>query len=445
MGIKIGMGFERTSTAPVDESLTLSKAQMLAIDDNKMPDKYFAVCLDDGKMYVYDKNATPNAETGKFTVASGGEAYDDTALAARVTANENALGNMYTKAEVIEQIEAKLGDFDKLDYKVADSAPTATKVVIDGVEVDVVEGTRYLVQDATEDRFEEYVVLDGVVYDLGPAQGSGTADIETQFDVSNAVGRYSVGDNIAAGTPIETVIKNILTKVSVPTLTPPSANLAYSKAGFFKVGANIPSDTATLTFSRGSITPQYTAESEFRSGEATEYSIELTNADTSYSDSNLDGAAFTVPAFTKSSKGVVTLTGTVNYGAGVQPKDSDGNNYDSPLAAGSKTATKTLEFILPFVYGVSSTATITDFTGLTEDLTTKKANKESYKFTTVVQHPVIAYDSAYGDLASILDQNGFETISGWTASTLTVDGQSYKVYVHNNATTDTNASYKFYF
>ena len=59
------------------------------------------------------------------------------------------------------------------------------------------------------------------------------------------------------------------------------------------------------------------------------------------------------------------------------------------------------------------------------------------------QYQVFAYDSSYGNLKSILDPNGFETISGWTKSTVTVNGFSYFVYVTNSQTTDTNAAFTF--
>ena len=72
MAINVGQGFKRTSAAPVDESLVLTKAQMLGIDDNLMPEKYFCVCKDDGKLYLYDKSAIPNPTTGKYSVVEGG-------------------------------------------------------------------------------------------------------------------------------------------------------------------------------------------------------------------------------------------------------------------------------------------------------------------------------------------------------------------------------------
>lgn len=72
MSINISQAFKRTSANAVDESLTLTKAQMLAVNDNLMPAKYFTVCQDDGYIYLYDKSATPSVTTGKFTKFEGG-------------------------------------------------------------------------------------------------------------------------------------------------------------------------------------------------------------------------------------------------------------------------------------------------------------------------------------------------------------------------------------
>lgn len=88
MAINVSQAFKRTSANPVDESLILTKAQMLAINDNLQPNKYFAICLDDAELYIYDKSATPNAETGKFKKYGGGHAVEDsegTALTQRDT------------------------------------------------------------------------------------------------------------------------------------------------------------------------------------------------------------------------------------------------------------------------------------------------------------------------------------------------------------------------
>lgn len=76
MAINVSQSFHRTSANAIDDTLTLTKAQMLAINDNLMPSKYLTICQEDGKIYLYDKAATPNVETGKFSVFEGGESSE---------------------------------------------------------------------------------------------------------------------------------------------------------------------------------------------------------------------------------------------------------------------------------------------------------------------------------------------------------------------------------
>lgn len=91
MSINVSQSFHRTSANAVDDTLTLTKAQMLAVDDNLMPSKYLTVCQDDGLIYLYNKANTVDSTTGKFRVfESGGgghEIEDDsgTALTQRET------------------------------------------------------------------------------------------------------------------------------------------------------------------------------------------------------------------------------------------------------------------------------------------------------------------------------------------------------------------------
>lgn len=72
MAINVSQAFHRTSANPVDESMTLTKAQMLTVNDNLMPAYYFTICQDDGEIYLYDKTATASVETGKFKKFAGG-------------------------------------------------------------------------------------------------------------------------------------------------------------------------------------------------------------------------------------------------------------------------------------------------------------------------------------------------------------------------------------
>lgn len=72
MAINVSQAFKRTSIAPIDETLALTKAQMVSTVDTLMPAYYFTICQDDGKIYLYDKTATPSVTTGKFKEFSGG-------------------------------------------------------------------------------------------------------------------------------------------------------------------------------------------------------------------------------------------------------------------------------------------------------------------------------------------------------------------------------------
>lgn len=275
-----------------------------------------------------------------------------------------------------------------------------------------------------------------------PGQGGGGADAELSDDLTTAisVGGIASGVTYEAGTPLESLWRDLLEPTLYPTFTAPSASLTYGASTYYAVGATVTAMTATLALNRGSINPAYGTSGK-RSGEATNYAVSTSGADTEYSDSSESSGTFNVSALTRSTKGNIVLTGTVSYAQGEQPKDSKGNDYSSPLPAGSVSATKTLQFILPYYYGASNSSTISDFTGLTQSVTAK--GQKTFNYTTNNQYMVFVYDSAYGNLKTILDGNGFDVTGGWTKNTVTVGGFSYYVYVANSPTTDTNAPFTF--
>lgn len=269
--------------------------------------------------------------------------------------------------------------------------------------------------------------------------GGGGASLASAMDVTKAVGGISSGKTYAANTALETIFRDMLSPTLNPALTGPSAAVAGGGLpAMAKVGQEIPATTVTVALNRGSINPQYSASEPYRAGAATGYTLKMTGATVAFDESG-SSPNFSLPAFTRHLKGQVTLTGTASYGEGPQPKDSSGANYSTPLPAGSVSANRNIEFLIPFYRGVSNDATIADLSGLTEDLTAK-ANK-TYSFATDNQHCVFAYDLDYGSLSSIKDENGFETIDGWTKSVL---GQCF-VYVAQNKTTDPDAGYTFTF
>ena len=268
--------------------------------------------------------------------------------------------------------------------------------------------------------------------------GSGT--ISRAITAAIDVGGVEAGDTFVQGTSYDDMWDALLNPTLYPTFTTPSVAMSYNVDTYYVVKGTVPSRTANLVYNAGAITLNGIKQDD-RGGAVTNYALATTGADTEYSDSSTSSGAFSVPVLTRSTKGTIKLTATVSYAAGPQPKDSKGNDYDSPLPAGSTTMEKNINFIQAYFYGKSATATISDFSGLTSDV--KAKGNKTYKFTTNNEYMVMAYDSSYGNLTSILDGNGFETIGGWTKSSLTVDGFTYFVYVSNSPTTDTNAPFTF--
>lgn len=345
-------------------------------------------------------------------------------------ARQPGLNNFAGTLEVLAggPLDARTVVSTKADLTTNGTFPYAYVGMIVSVEA---EGKAYILNDLDYTDIENWS-------EIGSSGGAGS--LEKDITAAIDVGGIKVGDSFIQGTSYDDMWDALLNPTLYPTFTNPSASLSYSADTYYEVGISIPAKTAIASLNRGSITPAY-GTSGYRSGEVTNYAIATSGADTEYSDSSVSSGSFNVPALTRATKGSIVLTATVSYAAGEQPKDSKGNDYDSPLVAGSKTASKTMQFIQPYYYGKSSTATVTSLAGLTKSVTAK--GQKQFKFTTNNEYMVIAYDSSYGNLSSIIDPNGFETISGWTKSTITVGGFSYNVYVANSATTDTNAQFTF--
>ena len=168
---------------------------------------------------------------------------------------------------------------------------------------------------------------------IGGGGGGGTsAELQDDLTTSVTVGGIISGTTYAQGTLLETLFRDMLNPVAYPTLTNPSATLSGSGSKLLEIGATLAA-TITATFSRGSISPAY-GTSGYRSGEATGYSL---NSGTSQAGNTWSETV------TENNK---TFQASVSYAAGEQPKDSVGNNYSTPLAAGSvNTNTVSYEFV----------------------------------------------------------------------------------------------------
>ena len=212
----------------------------------------------------------------------------------------------------------------------------------------------------------------GVVTSLTTNGTSGAATLNPSTGVLN-IPNYAVGGGVGSYTnltptplnfpgnsPFDTIIAGttfnnqtftemmnaMLYPTLDPTLTPPSNTMTISpNATYQEIGANI-TVALNATFNQGLINPQYTATSNKRSGLPNTYNYTgaqvTSNSSTSLSDSESTGAYIVLA-------GTNTWTGSVSYDAGVQPKDSVGGNFGSPLPAGTTTPaiSKTITGVYP--------------------------------------------------------------------------------------------------
>ncbi len=251
-------------------------------------------------------------------------------------------------------------------------------------------------------------------------------------------------DNIATGTTFtnqtfEEMMNKMLYPTLNPTLTNPSSTFTLSQSGFREVNEITPLNFSS-TFNQGSINPQYTSASNKRSGLPNTYNYTGTgvsnNASTSLSDSE------TVATYTVL-QGSQSWTGSVSYDAGVQPKDSVGGNFGSPLPAGTTSAiTRTITGVYPVFATSSNLGTMT------------KQSLQS--MTTYVQVSLVTESGGGGAKQRVDIPNAWATISGlqqfntlsqtWDAINLATFSQSavtqtiqgavvnYTRFTHNGAT-----------
>lgn len=254
------------------------------------------------------------------------------------------------------------------------------------------------------------------------------------IDPTINLGGISTGQQIQAGTSVGDVFSDLLTP---PILTPPFGELFFDIDKVVKVGEFIPSTSAILVLNRGSIAPQYGADSPYRCGEGT-FSAELQDSETVYHETNNSGT-FTIPEFTRNAPGTAVVRFVIDYTQGVQPKTERGRDYDSPFPGGRFEFIREVEFVLPFRVGVSATPTITGLDVLQELVDTVGDKRVS--FSTNNQYMVFAYPVSYGELNSITDRNGNETLGDWNVSEL----NGYRVYVSEFPTTEGDRNYDFKF
>lgn len=192
--------------------------------------------------------------------------------------------------------------------------------------------------------------------------GSGDAKLTSSLTSKVTVGGIESGKTYNEGTSLETLWRDLLDPVMYPALTAPSATLSAAGTKLLEKGES-KSITLTVTFNRGSINPAY-GTSGYRSGAATGYTL---NGGTEQAENT-----FSVTV----DNSHTSYQASVAYGVGEQPKDSSGENYSSPFAAGSvNTNTITYEFVDALWANTANIATVAKL-----GLVSKSAKQKDFVF-----------------------------------------------------------------
>lgn len=148
--------------------------------------------------------------------------------------------------------------------------------------------------------------------------------LSSELVVTKSTGGISAGTTYEQGTSIESILRDLLTEVASPSLTNPSVSISVNSSTQMTSGES-KDVTITANFNRGRINPAY-GTSGYRSGEVIGYSLN-------------GGAEQTSNTFNVTvDEDHKTFVVTARYAEGEQPKDSVGEDYSTPLPAGSVTS-----------------------------------------------------------------------------------------------------------
>jgi len=263
--------------------------------------------------------------------------------------------------------------------------------------------------------------------DVFTISGSGgSADLLQQLVSNQTVGAISPGSTFTAGSSIEDLLRTMLITdipAAISGLSIKNGSSAIT-LGTLEVNTALTFDTVSFAATADSPDGNFPVTSSFAASGATtgDFTFSLGNGPVAASN-NLDlGGTRTLetPTFPGNSK-ITTLT----------------LSSQNPKNGAALTTSRTATFVFPLYYGNSTTDFST--TGNVEGTLTKsvqtKPSQKSVALNFTGEFIYFCYPAVYGDLTSILDGNGFETIGAFTKYTRNQDGtaagwsgRSYNIY-----------------
>ena len=231
-----------------------------------------------------------------------------------------------------------------------------------------------------------------------------------------------------------------------PSLTNPSNSFSMSPSGYREIGEVLFNISFSAGFNRGSINPAYGTDG-YRSGLPNTYLYSGVGLPTSISSTSLSNSQST--SFYIVQIGTQSQSGRVSYDGGDQPLTNKGNDYLTPLPAG------TTGFVTRYIYGVYPVfATTVDISVLTKQ--TLRSMSSTYIQINVVieQNPnkqTVDFPEAQRTITGI---QYYSTVSGSqeqingskanSLSTFTIESTTHVIqgnvinyirYVHNGSLT----------
>ena len=263
------------------------------------------------------------------------------------------------------------------------------------------------------------------------ASGSYESSLDPTVATVEKLGGIDAGTTVAqlTGKSYNEIFDTLIFPTVNPTFTAPSASISLkSYQNVQEIGANAPTAANfNVSFNAGAITLAGKKQNNRAGAQDMEASKIL------YGSSKVESLPEKVVA------GAMDYYYRAAYAKGPQPKDSKGNNYQTPLAAGSVDSGKTTVTGYRAAYsGLVSTNAITEevIKGMTKTVSAKKTIKVSGP----ISEQYICFAAPAGwTVSNIKDSNNFDVTSSYATSTVSVtglDGQAvnYTVYLSGKMT-----------
>lgn len=265
-------------------------------------------------------------------------------------------------------VEAALTGIDSASAvvpKAGDLLVTADDVVVTGVIVSdetasfsyLYNETLYTVEVAHDDTDGWSAEVTAVPISGGESSYS-PSEALADMDTPNAVGGIAAGTAASelAGKTFSQLFDDLLFPTINPTFKAPTLSMSLSGySSLVKVGAAGPTKSNfTHTYNPGSIMLNGVKQANRGGAEVAEsFVISINGSDSS--TVSAESSPATMP------EGTTTYRGKVSYEQGPQPKDNKGNNYSTPLAAGSvQSGNVTINATWPWFATTANNTTLTE-------------------------------------------------------------------------------------